>query len=86
MYNTFYGVGAKISSLISIYDGLIPDIFRQNYEKTQAMGEKMDGNWFISNQNWHFPFIVSKVEVLVPICILTWRVSNYLSRQEIRYE
>ena len=37
---------------------------------------------FSSRQSWHFDFDVVIYTVLLPICTLTWRVNNYVSRQE----
>ena len=45
------------------------------------MKEDVYRNVFISRQSRHFFFIVNIIKVLFPICILTWRVSNYVSRQ-----
>ena len=44
------------------------------------MREKMDGKVFISHQTRHFPFINNMIKVLFPICTLTWRVNNDISR------
>ena len=37
--------------------------------------------WFISRQSQHFDFHVVIYQVLFPICTLTWRVNNHVSRQ-----
>ena len=39
------------------------------------------GKLFYSFQSWHFDFHVVFCNVLLLICTLTWRVSNYVSRQ-----
>ena len=36
---------------------------------------------FISRQNWRFDNKVVIYKVVFPICTLTWRVNNYVSRQ-----
>ena len=36
---------------------------------------------FISRQSRHSDFDVSILQVFFPICTLTWRVNNYVSRQ-----
>ena len=41
----------------------------------------MDGKVFISRQSRHFSFVNIVIEVLFPICTLTWRVNSYASRQ-----
>ena len=50
----FFGVGAVISTLMSISDGSGSYILRQKIEKTQPMREEMDGKVFISRQSRHF--------------------------------
>ena len=56
-YNYFAckgNVGAEMSTLISIFDRLDPNIFHRKVEKTRYMKEEMDGNVFISRQSRHF--------------------------------
>ena len=77
-----YCVGAGITILMSISDGLDPYFFRRKMEKTPPMKEKMDGEVFISRQSRHFSFIDNMIKVIFPICTLNWRVNNYASRQE----
>ena len=50
-------------------------------EKTRSMKEEMDGEVFISRQSRLFSFIDNMIKVLFAICILNWRVNNYVSRQ-----
>ena len=78
-------VGAGRNTLMSISDGLGPSIFCRNMEKARLMREEMDGELFISRQWRHFSFIDNMIKVLFPHCTLTWRVNNYVSRQE-RYK
>ena len=47
-------VGAGITTLMSISDGLNPYFFRRKMEKTRSMKEEIDGKVFISLQNRHF--------------------------------
>ena len=49
-----YCVGARLSTLMSISDGLRPYFFRPKMEKTQPMRQKMVGRVFISCQIRHF--------------------------------
>ena len=51
-----YGVGAGISTLMSISDGFEPYFCCQNIEKTRSKKEEMDGEVFISRQIRHFSF------------------------------
>ena len=80
VYIIFYGIGARISTLMSIPDGLGPYFFRRKMEKTRPMREEMDGKVFISHQSRHF-FWNIMIEVPFPICTLTWRVNNHVYRQ-----
>ena len=46
------------------------------------MSEKMVGKFFISSrQSRHFDLGLVFCKVLFPICTLTWRLTNYVSRQ-----
>ena len=74
-------VGAGISTLMSISDGLGPYIFRRKMEKTRSMKGKLDRKVFISRQSRHSSFIVNMFKVLFPNCTLSWRVNTYVSRQ-----
>ena len=49
-----YSVGAGISTLISIFDGLDPYLFCRKMETTLFMREQLDGNVFSSRQNRNF--------------------------------
>ena len=68
---------------MSISDGLGPSIFCRNMEKARPMMEEMDGKvvYFLP-ESAHFAFDVMISEVLFSICTSTWRVNNYVSRQE----
>ena len=79
VYVIIYYIGAGMTILMSISDGLDPYFFRQRMEKTRSMKEEMDGEVFVSHQSWHFSFIDSIIKVLSPICTLNWRVNNYVS-------
>ena len=46
-----------------------------------AVHEARNGRIGIYRQSQHFSFIDNLIEVLFPICTLTWRVDNYVSRQ-----
>ena len=45
------------------------------------MNEERDGVMFISRQSRHYLSVDNMIKVLFPICNLSWRVNNYLSRQ-----
>ena len=45
------------------------------------MTEEIDSKVFISFQSRRFFFMNDIIKVLFPICVLTWRVKNYVSRQ-----
>ena len=49
-------------------------------EKTRSVKEKIDEKVFISRKTWHFYFKDNIIEVLFPICTLTWRLNNYVPR------
>ena len=81
VYVISYCVGAGITTLMSIFDGLDPYFFHRKMEKTRSKKEEFDGEVFISRQSRHYPFTVIMINVLFPICTLIWRVNNYVSRQ-----
>ena len=77
------GVGAGINTLMSISDGLRSSIFCPNMEKTGPMREEMDGKVvYFPPESALLPLMLYFSTVLFPICTLTWRVNNYVSRQE----
>ena len=77
------GVGAGISTLMFISDGLGPSIFCRKMEKARLMREEMDGKVvYLPPESALFPLMLYFSTVLFPICTLTWRVNNYVSRQE----
>ena len=68
---------------MSISDGLGPSIFCRKMEKARPMMEEMDGKVVYFPPELGFSaFDVLISEVLFPICTSTWRVNNYVSRQE----
>ena len=76
-------VGAGINTLMSISDGLGPSIFCRKMEKARPMMKEMDGKVVYFPPESAYPaFDVLISEVLFPICTSTWRVNNYVSRQE----
>ena len=76
-----FRVGAGITTLMSVSDGLDPYFFCRKMGKTRSMKEEMDGEVFISHQSRHFSFLDNMIKVLFPICTLNWRVNNHVSRQ-----
>ena len=80
------GVGAGINTLMSISDGLGSSIFCRKMEKTRPMREEreeMDGKVvYFPPDSALLPLMLYLSTVLFPICTLTWRVNNYVSRQE----
>ena len=77
------GVSAGIGTLMSISDGLGPSIFRRRMEKARPMGEEMDEKVvYFPPESALSPLMLYFSTVLFPICTLTWRVNNYVSRQE----
>ena len=81
VYAKIYCVLVGISRLMSFSNGLDAYIFRRNREKTRFLREELDGKLYISGQSRHFLCRVKMIEVLFLICILTWRVNNFVSRQ-----
>ena len=77
------GVGAGITTLMSISDGLESSIFCQKMEKTRPMRKEMDRKVvYFPPESALLPLMLYFSTVLFPICALTWRVNNYVSRQE----
>ena len=76
-------VGAGINTLMSISDGLGPSIFCRKMEKARPMKEQMDGRVvYFPRESALLPLMLYLSTVLFPICTLTWRANNYVSRQE----
>ena len=68
---------------MSISDGLGPSIFCRNMEKARPMMDEMDGKVvYFPPESASLNFDVLMSEVFFPICTLTWRVINYVSRLE----
>ena len=64
---------AEISTWISIFDGL---------KKTRPLREGMDAKVFMFPPESSIPPLMLLVaRVLLPMCILTWRANNCISRQ-----
>ena len=69
--------------MMSISDGLGPSIFCQIMEKARPMREEMDGKVvYFPLESAFFNFDAIFYKIRFPICTLTWRVNNYVSRQE----
>ena len=85
VYVMVYCVGAGITTLMSLSDGLGLYFFCRKIEKTRPTKEEMDGKVFTSRLSLYmfgnFPFIDKMIKVLLLLCTLIWRVSNYISRQ-----
>ena len=76
-------VGAGIDTLMSISDGLGPSIFYRMMEKARPMREEMDGRVvYFPPESPLSPLMLYFSTVLFPICTLTWRANNYVSRRE----
>ena len=76
-------VGAGINTLMSISDGLGPSIFCRKIEKARPRREEMDGRIvYFPPESALLPLMLYFSTVLFPICTLTWRANNYVSRQE----
>ena len=76
-------VGAGINTLMSISGGLGPSIFCRKMEKARPMREEMDGRVvYFPPESALIPLMLYLSTVLFPICTLTWRANNYVSRQE----
>ena len=74
-------VGAKMSTMISISNGLGPSIFYQNMNWMLCMRENLDGKGFSSRQRRHSCFNVVITKVFSPISTFTSCVNNYASGQ-----
>ena len=81
VYTNIYCVAAEMSTLLSISDRLSPYVVCRKMEKRSLWG-KMEGELFDFRHIRHFPFLNSIYKVLFPICTLTSRVNNFVSRQE----
>ena len=76
-----YCVGAGMTTLMSISEGLGPYNFCREMEKTRFIKEKLNGQVNISRQIRHFSFIDIIIKALFLICTLNWRVNNHVCRQ-----
>ena len=71
-----------MDALMSISDGLGPSIFCPKMEEARPMMKEMDGKVvYFPPQSAFFNFEMMMSKVFFPICDLTWRVNNYVSRQ-----
>ena len=77
------GVGAGKDTLMSNSDGLGPSIFCRKMEKARPMREEMNGKVvYFTPESALSPLMLYFSTVLFPICTLTWRANNYVSRRE----
>ena len=53
-------------TLMSIFEGLSPYIFRRMMKKTRFLREKMDGKLFNPHHSRHFSFVNKMIEVFSP--------------------
>ena len=68
---------------MSVSDGLGPSIFCRKMEEARPMREEMDGKVvYFPPESALLPLMLRFLRVLFPICTLTWRANNYVSRQE----
>ena len=81
VYTIFQCVGVGLSILMSIYYRLGRYFFRRKIEKTRHMEREIDGKVFFSRQFGRVFFQTVYLKYCFPICTLSWRVINYLSRQ-----
>ena len=76
-------VDVGLNTLMSCSDGLGPSKFCRKMEKARPMREKMDGKVvYFQPVSAFFNFDVLLYKVVFPICTLTWRLKNYVSRRE----
>ena len=76
-------VGEGMDTLMSISDGLGPSVCCRKMEKARPMREEMDGKVvYFPPESALLPLMLYFSTVLFPICTLTWRKNNYVSRQE----
>ena len=54
VYVIIYYVGAGVTTLMAISDGLDPYLFRRKMKNTRSLKEELDGEVFISRQGRHF--------------------------------
>ena len=72
-----------MNTLMSISDGLGPSIFCRKMEKARPKRGGMDGKVvYLPPESALSPLMLYFSTVLFPICTLTWRANNYVSRQE----
>ena len=77
-------VGAGINTLMSISDGLGPSIFCRKMEKARLMREEMDEKVVcFPPESALLSLMLYFKKYFFPICTLTSRVNNYVSRQEM---
>ena len=68
---------------MSISNRLGPSIFCRKMEKARPMMEEMDGKVvYLPPESAFLTLMLYFQTVLFPICTLTWRVNNYVSRRE----
>ena len=76
-------MGAGKDTFMSISDEIGPSISCRKMKRTRLLIEEMDGKIVFFPPELAFLFFdVFMMKTLFPICTLTWRVNNYVSRQE----
>ena len=82
VYVIIYCVGAGITTLMSIFDGLDP-YFSLSKDGKDKVCEGRNGRKgvYFPQKSAFFPFINNMIKVLFPICTLIWRVNIYVCRQ-----
>ena len=83
---SIYCVGARISTLMSDFDGLDPYIFRLMMEKTRSVKEDVDGLVFISRQSRHVSFVIILNKVLFRTLYLDLGCKQFCFPQRKRYK
>ena len=66
---------------MSISEGLDPYVFLPKNGKDAVFDRRNEWRGVFSRQSWDFAFADKIIEILFPICTLTWRVNTYISRR-----
>ena len=81
-YFNIYCVDAGISISKSVSDGLGSDFFCSTDGKDEAYDGRNGWKYVCFRPEWaFFVFVVNIKKVIFPICTLTWRLNNYVSRR-----
>ena len=78
----YYCVGAGKSTIISILDALGLYLSVKRWKRRGLWDKRWINRCLFPDRVGIVAFVLNMIEVLFPVCTLTWRANNYVSRQQ----